>query len=205
MESLDRRLWPGFHQHLSPAAPAVPGRDRPRAPYIDDFADWLQERGYPASSRGFMLRSLAAWTDWLAEKSRTTKSGATRPARWSRAVVFAERLRLAPAIPASRISRPTRSPSAGSSARIRGRPYTSRLAPQISLVRSVHCASHVFEVYSPAQESVTRACGAAPRSDPPAGRRRIATLVPHSAAPFRARSLTPRRCRSASRVRGGPR
>ena len=41
-------------------------------------------------------------------KSRSTRSGATRAARWSRVVVFVERRRLTPAIPASRISRPIR-------------------------------------------------------------------------------------------------
>ena len=59
-------------------------------------------------------------------KSRSTKSGATRAARCSRVVVLAERLRLTPAIPAARISRPTRFapirlPSSRSSAWMRGR------------------------------------------------------------------------------------
>jgi len=39
------------------------------AAYIDEFADWLRERGHPPNSRSFMLRSLASWTDWLSERS----------------------------------------------------------------------------------------------------------------------------------------
>lgn len=54
--------------------------------------------------------------------------------------------RLAPTIPASRISRPTRlapirSPPACNAGRMRGRRWTFRLALQISLIRSVSCVS----------------------------------------------------------------
>ena len=60
-----------LEDHLKLANPCRRLRSGPARAYIDDFADWLQERGYPANSRSFMLRSLAAWTDWLTEKSFT--------------------------------------------------------------------------------------------------------------------------------------
>ena len=43
-------------------------RSGPADAYIDGFADWLRECGYQAE---FALRTLAGWTDWLAEKSFT--------------------------------------------------------------------------------------------------------------------------------------
>ena len=58
-----------LEDHLKLANPCRRLRSGPARAYIDDFADWLQERGYPVGSRSFMLRSLAAWTDWLTEKS----------------------------------------------------------------------------------------------------------------------------------------
>ena len=58
-----------LEDHLKLANPCRRLRSAPVAAYIDDFADWLRERGHPPNSRSFMLRSLAAWTDWLTEKS----------------------------------------------------------------------------------------------------------------------------------------
>ena len=60
-----------LEDHLKLANPCRRLRSGRARAYIDDFADWLQERGYPVGSRSFMLRSLAAWTDWLTEKSFT--------------------------------------------------------------------------------------------------------------------------------------
>ena len=57
-----------LEDHLKLASSCRRLRSGPARAYIDEFADWLQERGHPATSRSFMLRSLAAWTDWLAEK-----------------------------------------------------------------------------------------------------------------------------------------
>ena len=58
-----------LEDHLKLAITCRRLRSGPADAYIDDFADWLRERGYPANSRSFMLRSMAAWTDWLTEKS----------------------------------------------------------------------------------------------------------------------------------------
>ena len=60
-----------LEDHLKLANPCRRLRSGPAGAYIDDFADWLRERGHPPHSRSFMLRSLAAWTDWLTEKSFT--------------------------------------------------------------------------------------------------------------------------------------
>ena len=60
-----------LEDHLKLASPCRRLRSGPARAYIDDFADWLRERGHPPHSRSFMLRSLAAWTDWLTEKSFT--------------------------------------------------------------------------------------------------------------------------------------
>ena len=60
-----------LEDHLKLANPCRRLRSGPARTYIDEFADWLRERGYPASSRSLMLRSLAAWTDWLTEKGFT--------------------------------------------------------------------------------------------------------------------------------------
>ena len=57
-----------LEDHLRLANPCRRLRSGPARAYIDDFADWLLERGYPATSRSFVLRSLASWTDWLTEK-----------------------------------------------------------------------------------------------------------------------------------------
>ena len=58
-----------LEDHLKLAITCRRLRSGPADAYIDDFADWLRERGYPANSRSFMLRSMAAWTDWLTDKS----------------------------------------------------------------------------------------------------------------------------------------
>ena len=58
-----------LEDHLKLANTCRRLRSGPAGAYIDDFADWLRRRGYPANSRSFMLRSLAAWTDWLTEES----------------------------------------------------------------------------------------------------------------------------------------
>ena len=58
-----------LEDHLKLANSCRRLRSGPAGAYIDDFADWLRERGYPANSRSFMLRSMAAWTDWLTDKS----------------------------------------------------------------------------------------------------------------------------------------
>ena len=60
-----------LEDHLKLANPCRRLRSGPVAAYIDEFADWLWERGHPPNSRSFILRSLAAWTDWLTEKSFT--------------------------------------------------------------------------------------------------------------------------------------
>ena len=60
-----------LEDHLKLANPCRRLRSGPVAAYIDEFADWLRERGHPPNSCSFMLRSLAAWTDWLTEKSFT--------------------------------------------------------------------------------------------------------------------------------------
>ena len=62
-----------LEDHLTLANACRRLRSGPAGAYVDDFADWLQERGHPATSRSFMLRSLAAWTDWLTEKSFTAE------------------------------------------------------------------------------------------------------------------------------------
>ena len=62
-----------LEDHLTLANPCRRLRSGPSGAYIDDFAEWLRERGHPASSRSFMLRSLASWTDWLTEKSFTAQ------------------------------------------------------------------------------------------------------------------------------------
>ncbi len=62
-----------LEDHLKLAITCRRLRSGPAIAYIDDFADWLQERGYPANSRSFILRCLAAWTDWLTEESFTDK------------------------------------------------------------------------------------------------------------------------------------
>ena len=58
-----------LEDHLTLANPCRRLRSGPAGLHVDDFADWLRERGYRANSRSFMLRSLASWTDWLTEKS----------------------------------------------------------------------------------------------------------------------------------------
>ena len=58
-----------LEDHLKLANSCRRLRSGPAGAYIDDFADWLQERGHPANSRSFMLRSMAAWTDWLTDKA----------------------------------------------------------------------------------------------------------------------------------------
>ena len=60
-----------LEDHLKSATTCRRLRSGPAVAYIDDFADWLQERGHPANSRSFMLRCLAAWTEWLTEESFT--------------------------------------------------------------------------------------------------------------------------------------
>ena len=37
----------------------------PAADHIDAFADWLHLHGYRPTSINNLLRSLAAWTDWM--------------------------------------------------------------------------------------------------------------------------------------------
>ena len=61
-----------LEDHLRLANPCRRLRSGPAAAYIDEFADWLCERGHPEGSRSFILRSLASWTDWLTDKSFTT-------------------------------------------------------------------------------------------------------------------------------------
>ena len=58
-----------LEDHLTLANPCRRLRSGPAGLHVDDFADWLRERGYRANSRTLMLRSLASWTDWLTEKS----------------------------------------------------------------------------------------------------------------------------------------
>ena len=58
-----------LEDHLKLANPCRRLRSGPVGVYVDDFAEWLRERGYRANTRSFMLRSLASWTDWLAERS----------------------------------------------------------------------------------------------------------------------------------------
>ena len=60
-----------LEDHLKSATTCRRLRSGPAGGHIDDFADWLQERGSPPSSRSLTLRSMAAWTDWLTEKSFT--------------------------------------------------------------------------------------------------------------------------------------
>ena len=60
-----------LEDHLKLANPCRRLRSGPVAAYLDEFADWLWERGHPPNSRSLILRSLAAWTDWLTEKSFT--------------------------------------------------------------------------------------------------------------------------------------
>ena len=79
------------------------------------------------------------WSAPAAVKFRSTKSGAGRVAA-PRVVVLGPRRRLAPSMPACFISRatrlcPTRTFSACNSAWMRGRPYTSRLALHIAVIR----------------------------------------------------------------------
>ena len=62
-----------LEDHLTLANACRRLRSGPASAYVDDFADWLREHGHPASSRSFMLRSLAAWTDWLTERSFTAE------------------------------------------------------------------------------------------------------------------------------------
>ena len=57
-----------LEDHMKSATTCHRLRSGPARTYIDEFADWLQERGHPATSRSLMLRSLASWTDWLTEK-----------------------------------------------------------------------------------------------------------------------------------------
>ena len=40
-------------------------RSGPAADHIDRFADWLDRQGYLPTSIVQLLRSLAAWTDWM--------------------------------------------------------------------------------------------------------------------------------------------
>ena len=40
-------------------------RTGPAADHIDSFADWLHLYGYRPTSINNLLRSLAAWTDWM--------------------------------------------------------------------------------------------------------------------------------------------
>lgn len=51
--------------HLKAPGTRARLRAGPTAPYIDDFADWLDERGYKWHSMRGMLQGLAAWMDWL--------------------------------------------------------------------------------------------------------------------------------------------
>lgn len=46
-------------------------RAGPAARHIDDFADWLYDRGYKPTPIDHILRSLAGWTDWVTKESLT--------------------------------------------------------------------------------------------------------------------------------------
>lgn len=43
----------------------------PAANHVDDFAEWLHNRGYKHRSLFRMLQSFAAWTDWLTQTGRS--------------------------------------------------------------------------------------------------------------------------------------
>lgn len=53
--------------HLAPHATCRRLCTGPAAEHIDDFADWLHRRGY----RPNVLRSFAAWTDWLQSNGKS--------------------------------------------------------------------------------------------------------------------------------------
>ena len=46
-------------------------REGPAGPYVDAFGDWLHDHGYKSISTTSVLRSLAAWTDWLVKEGDT--------------------------------------------------------------------------------------------------------------------------------------
>src|SRR5215472_11803950 len=52
-------------QHLPSPITQKRLRSGPAADYIDQFADWLHERGYRQRSLQDLLRALARWTDWM--------------------------------------------------------------------------------------------------------------------------------------------
>lgn len=54
-----------LEDHLTSAVTRGRLRQGPAAPQIDAFADWLHNHGYKPTSVDQVLRSLAAWTDWL--------------------------------------------------------------------------------------------------------------------------------------------
>lgn len=49
------------------AAPKTLGRihQGPLGPYVDDFASWLQQQGYPRSTGRGIVRAVASWSRWL--------------------------------------------------------------------------------------------------------------------------------------------
>ena len=57
-----------LEDHLKSAVTRQRLRQGPASPQIDAFADWLHDHGYKPISITNVLRSLAAWTDWLVRK-----------------------------------------------------------------------------------------------------------------------------------------
>lgn len=56
-----------LEQHVQPAITRQRLRSGPASRHIDDFAAWLNNKGYEGRSLFRMLQSFAAWTDWLVE------------------------------------------------------------------------------------------------------------------------------------------
>jgi site-specific recombinase XerD len=57
-----------LENHLKSAVTRRRLRQGPAAPHVDAFVDWLHDHGYKPISITNVLRSLAAWTDWLVKK-----------------------------------------------------------------------------------------------------------------------------------------
>ena len=62
-----------LEDHLASPVTCRRLRAGPAAAHIDGFADWLHDHGYRPDPLDHHLRSLAAWTDWLAEQSFTAE------------------------------------------------------------------------------------------------------------------------------------